>query len=51
MPPKTAGWIVTRQYRVRGSKKLVIPDVVAFVNGLPLGVVECKSPEASRSRS
>ena len=37
-------WIVTRQYRVPGSKKHVIPDVVVFVNGLPLAVIECKSP-------
>ena len=37
-------WIVTRQYRVTGSKKQVIPDVVAFVNGLPVAVIECKSP-------
>ena len=37
-------WIVTRQYKVLGSKKHVVPDVVAFVNGLPLAVVECKSP-------
>ena len=37
-------WIVTRQYRVLGPKKHVVPDVVAFVNGLPLAVVECKSP-------
>ena len=37
-------WIVTRQYRVLGPKKQVVPDVVAFVNGLPLAVVECKSP-------
>ena len=37
-------WMVTRQYRVLGSKKHVIPDVVVFVNGLPLAVVECKSP-------
>ncbi|MYN63976.1 MAG: hypothetical protein F4X11_02965 [Acidobacteria bacterium] len=27
-----------------GSKKHVIPDVVVFVNGLPLVVIECKSP-------
>ena len=27
-----------------GSKKHVIPDVVVFVNGLPLAVIECKSP-------
>ncbi len=26
------------------SKKHVIPDVVVFVNGLPLAVIECKSP-------
>ena len=36
--------MVTRQYRVRGSKKHIIPDVVAFVNGLPLAIIECKSP-------
>ena len=37
-------WIVTRQYKVLGSKKHVIPDILVFVNGLPLGVIECKSP-------
>ena len=37
-------WIITRQYRVLGSKKHVIPDVVVFVNGLPLAIIECKSP-------
>ena len=42
--PDNNEWIVTRQYRVRGSKKHIIPDVVAFVNGLPLAIIECKSP-------
>ena len=42
--PEHNEWIVTRQYRVRGAKKDVIPDIVAFVNGLPLVVIECKSP-------
>ena len=42
--PDRNEWIVTRQYRVLGSKKHVIPDVVAFVNGLPLAIIECKSP-------
>ena len=37
-------WLVTRQYKVLGSKKHVIPDIVVFVNGLPLAVIECKSP-------
>ena len=42
--PDRNEWIVTRQYRVLGSKKHVILDVVAFVNGLPLAVIECKNP-------
>ena len=42
--PDRNEWIVTRQYKVLGSKKHIIPDVVAFVNGLPLAVIECKSP-------
>ena len=42
--PDRNEWLVTRQYRVLGSKKHVIPDVVVFVNGLPLAVIECKSP-------
>ena len=42
--PERNEWVVTRQYKVLGSKKHIIPDVVAFVNGLPLAVIECKSP-------
>jgi len=36
--------LVTRQYRLQGSKKQIVPDVVVIVNGIPLAVVECKSP-------
>ena len=42
--PANNDWLVTRQYKVLGTKKHVIPDVVAFVNGLPLAIIECKSP-------
>ena len=42
--PDNNEWIVTRQYRVLGSKKHVIPDIAIFVNGLPLAIIECKSP-------
>ena len=42
--PERNEWVVTRQYRVQGLKKLIIPDIVVFVNGLPLVVIECKSP-------
>ena len=36
--------VVTRQYRVKGAKKHIIPDIVLFVNGIPVAIVECKSP-------
>ncbi len=34
----------TRQYRVVGAKQTIAPDLVVFVNGIPLVVIECKSP-------
>jgi type I restriction enzyme R subunit len=36
--------VVTRQYSVRGTKTTIRPDVVVFINGVPLAVIECKSP-------
>jgi type I restriction enzyme R subunit len=36
--------VVTRQYRLQGAKKQIVPDVVVIVNGIPLAVIECKSP-------
>lgn len=37
-------FVVTRQFKVSGSKENIICDVVLFVNGIPLVVMECKSP-------
>jgi type I restriction enzyme, R subunit len=42
--PKKNEFIVTRQFRVQGSKKNIRPDIVLLVNGIPLAVIECKSP-------
>lgn len=42
--PKKNEFLVTRQFRVQGSKKNIRPDIVLFVNGIPLVVIECKSP-------
>ena len=42
--PERNDWLVTRQFKVLGSKRHIIPDIVVFVNGLPLAVIECKSP-------
>ncbi len=42
-------FIAVCQYKVRilGTEYHIIPDIVLFVNGLPLVVIECKSPKVS----
>ncbi|WP_297073274.1 type I restriction endonuclease subunit R [Thermococcus sp.] len=44
--PKNNSFIAISQFKVNvpGTNKHIIPDIVLFVNGLPLVVVECKSP-------
>jgi type I restriction enzyme, R subunit len=37
-------WLVANQFVVQGERDLIRPDVTAFVNGLPLAVLELKSP-------
>ncbi len=39
-------FLAVSQFKVKipGAEKHIIPDIVLFVNGLPLVVVECKSP-------
>lgn len=39
-------FIFTRQFAVQNVRNLIIvPDIVLFVNGIPLAVIECKSPK------
>lgn len=42
--PRNNTFSVTNQYEVLGDVDKVIPDLMIFVNGLPLAVIECKSP-------
>ncbi len=44
--PENNSFIAVSQFKVAvpGTGKHIIPDIVLFVNGLPLVVVECKSP-------
>ena len=42
--PANNDFLVVNQFTIAGTKKARRPDVVAFVNGLPLGVVELKNP-------
>ena len=39
-------FLAVNQFKVRppGERKAIIPDIVLFVNGIPLVVIECKSP-------
>ena len=43
-------WLVVNQFMVTGSsKQLRKPDIVLFVNGLPLGVIELKNAADART--
>ncbi|QOZ20826.1 DEAD/DEAH box helicase [Bradyrhizobium sp. CCBAU 21365] len=33
-----------RQVSIKGPRQEIIPDIIVYVNGLPLAVIECKSP-------
>ena len=37
-------FLVVNQFEVKGDKRLRRPDVVVFVNGLPLSIIEFKNP-------
>ncbi len=37
-------YLCVNQFRIEGGSKPVIPDILLFVNGLPLAVIEAKSP-------
>ena len=42
-------FLCTNQFKVEGVNQCIIPDIVLFVNGLPLVVIECKSPYITNS--
>ena len=44
-------FLVTRQFKVQGSNEKIIPDIVVFVNGIPVVVLECKSPFLEQARN
>lgn len=45
--PDNNEFLCTSQFKVEGVNQNIIPDIVCFVNGLPLAVIECKSPYIS----
>ncbi len=42
--PKSNEFLVVNQFTVTGTKQPRRPDLVAFINGLPLAVIELKNP-------
>src|SRR5215211_3150743 len=42
--PENNDFLVTNQFQLDGLKQPIFPDIVIFVNGIPLVVIECKSP-------
>jgi type I restriction enzyme R subunit len=43
--PENNDFVAMNQFRVEGPGTPIKPDIVLFVNGIPLGVVECKNPK------
>lgn len=42
--PENNDFLVTNQFKLIGYKDDIYPDIVLFINGIPLVVIECKSP-------
>ncbi len=45
--PDNNDFLCTNQLKIEGINQNIIPDIICFVNGLPLVVIECKSPYIS----
>lgn len=47
--PEKNSYVAVSQFKVRipGTDNHIIPDIVCFLNGLPVVVIECKSPKAN----
>lgn len=49
--PGNNEFLATRQFKIQGPNEKAIPDIVLFVNGIPVVVLECKSPFLEQSRN
>jgi type I restriction enzyme R subunit len=47
--PAANDWLVVNQLAIQGSKYNRRPDVVVYVNGLPLAVIELKNPAEEKA--
>lgn len=42
-------FLCVNQFKIEGANGDIIPDIICFVNGLPLAVIECKDPYKNTS--
>ena len=47
--PNNNDFLVVNQFTISGTKQPRRPDVIAFVNGLPLAVIELKNPSSEQT--
>ena len=47
--PENNDWLAVHQFTVRENRKTRRPDIVLFVNGLPLVVIELKNPSEEQA--
>lgn len=47
--PEKNEFLVVNQFWVKGPSETDRPDIVIFINGIPLVVIECKSPVAKQT--
>jgi type I restriction enzyme R subunit len=45
--PENNDFLVVNQMKFKGHSLNSIPDLIVFVNGLPIAVIECKSPTST----
>ena len=44
--PTNNDFLVVNQLKLHGRFRNSIPDLIVFINGIPIAVIECKSPKA-----
>lgn len=44
-------FLVTRQFVIQGPNEKIIPDIIIFINGIPVVVLECKSPFLEKGKN
>ncbi len=47
--PENNDFLIVNQIKYHGGAQHSIPDLVVYINGLPIAIIECKSPKANNA--